>query len=60
MLYEGGWFSIKELAENRGWNKTASTRISHRTYFKNRKWKMSQDSHIQPLYNGLTVICFYL
>lgn len=29
-LYKGGWFSVKELAENRRWNKIASTRSSHR------------------------------
>lgn len=32
MLYKVGWFSIKELAEKTGWNKTASTISSHRTF----------------------------
>lgn len=32
MLYKGGWFSLEELAENRGWNKTVSTRSCHRTF----------------------------
>lgn len=45
MLYKRGWFSVKELAENRRWNKIASTRSSHRIL--DIKQKMENESKLK-------------